>query len=160
RARGELTLRAPKVVPLVLSLDARLEGETTRLQVSGAGGLEPLVAWLPPPAVAAVGGRPLEVALDADLTAARGLAAQGRLRLGAALAASGSVTVAKGGLEASLPSASADLAFVAAVAGLGWAPTGRAELSAATAAWRPETGGPTLRGTVRLAAMTLPPAAA
>src|SRR5262245_25930466 len=44
RARGELTLRAPKVVPLVLSLDARLEGETTRLQVSGAGGLEPLVA--------------------------------------------------------------------------------------------------------------------
>jgi hypothetical protein len=161
QAHAELTLRAPRVAPLVVTLDGRQDGDTTRLSLAGRGGVDPLVAWLPAPAIAAARQRPLDVLLDVELSEARGVVARGRLGVGDALAAGGTLTIANGVLDASLPSASADLAFASAVGGLGWAATGRAELSGVSVSWRSEAGSlPTGRATVRIPRATLPPEAA
>jgi hypothetical protein len=160
-ARGELTLHEAQGPPLTLRLQARLAGQTPTLTLTGTGGLAPVAAWLPAQAAAMVRDRALELQLDVDLGTKDRLAARGRARVGDALSAEGSATLAKGILEVALPRAVVDLDFAAAATGLGGGATGRAELSEVTATWRPEDGfRPTLRARLRLPELAVPPATA
>jgi hypothetical protein len=156
-ARGELTLGDPAAGPLVLTVQGHVADNTPRLVVTGRGPLAPVAALLPGPA-AAFRGRALELRLDVDLGSA--VTARGQVSLGDGLAAAGTVTVAGGRLEATLDRASADLALAAALAGVEWAPTGRAELSGFTLAWASGAPQPTVRTTLRVPAARIPAAAA
>lgn len=160
-ARGELTLREGPAPPLTLSLEARQDGEAARLTLAAGGGLAPLARSLPGGAAAALAGRTLELRLEVDLGAGGSVVARGRAAVGDALVAAGSATFKGGVLEVALSQATVDLGFGAGFAGLGWTPSGRAELGDATATWRVGAGAwPTLRATVRVPALTVPAAGA
>jgi hypothetical protein len=151
-ARGELTLRDDRAPPLALRLDGRLEGDTARVTVTGRGALAPLGGWLGD-AGAAIGERPLELEAELQAGPAAALAARGRIALG-------EVALKGGVLDVAFPRATVDLDLAAALAGLAWRPTGRAELGEVTVTWPRGAGTrPTVRGTVRLAALGLPAAA-
>ncbi|HEV8672772.1 MAG TPA: hypothetical protein VGX21_01890 [Methylomirabilota bacterium] len=159
-ARAELTAREGRGAPLVVTVDARREGTTAKLMLAGHGGAAPVAGWLPATTATALRERTLALRVDVDLAGGSALTGRGNLAIGDLLAAGGVVTLKDGLLEATLPTASADLAFGAALAGLAWTPTGRAELSAVSVSWRPDgTLGPTIRAAVRVPALTLPAAA-
>jgi hypothetical protein len=155
-AQGELRLGDP-AAPLVLAVQGHVDKEMPRLAVTGRGGVAPLAALLPGPA-AALRDRALELRLEVDLGAA--MAVRGEVSLGDGLAAKGTATVGGGGVEGTLERASADLAVVAALAGLEGAPTGRAELAGLTLSWRSGAAQPTIRTTLRVPAARIPAAAA
>jgi hypothetical protein len=158
-AKGTLTVRDAAAPPLTLGIEARLDGDTARLAVAGDGPLAPVAAWLSPAAAATLRGRALDLRLDADLGQADALA-RVRLAVGDGLDAAGTVALKAGGLEVTFPRATADLGLLAAVAGLGWQPTGRAEVSDLTATWKSGGGRmPAMRAVVRVPALGLPPAA-
>jgi hypothetical protein len=160
-ARGTLVLHAASGPPLTLTFDGRLDGQTAHVGLAAQGGLGPLAALMIEPAAAVVRTRTLELRVDADLGAPGTLTARGRLAMGDALAADGTASVKDGALELALTRAHLDLGFAAPLIGLGWRPTGRAELSDVSVAWRPEGGGgPTVRGLVSLPTVTVPAAAA
>ena len=58
--RGEVLLRDRGQARFGLGLDARPEGDTVRLALSGEGQIAPLAPWLPPAVVRAVGPAPVE----------------------------------------------------------------------------------------------------
>ena len=157
-AKGTLAVHDAAGPPLTLAVEARLDGDTARLAVAGRGPLAPIASWLPPGVAAALRERALDLRVDADLGQADALARL-RLALGEALGAAGTVALKAGVLEVTLPRATADVGLLAAAAGLGWQPTGRAELSDLTATWKSDGGRlPTMRATVRVPALGLPAA--
>ena len=160
--RGEVMLRDRAQARFGLGLDARPEGDTVRLALSGEGQIAPLAPWLPLALVRAVGPAPV------DLRAQLGLSSQGIAWRGGSAA----------GWEISRPSrarcrsaraccaspssgGSVDLGFVAAVAGQTDPVRGRAELTDGEISWSPERGGwPSARADLRVVEATLPPAVA
>jgi hypothetical protein len=157
-AKAELTLREPRVAPLVVTMTGKAEGQAAGVALTGRGGLVSLASWLPARSATALRERTLDLALELDLPPGQATTARGRIAIGDTVVVEGTAVVKDGAVEATLPSATADLAFAAAVAGLDWTPTGRVELSQATARWRPGGEGPTLRAGVRAAALSLPAA--
>lgn len=159
-ATAELTLRPARGAPLALALQGRVDGPTTRLALTGRGGLASVAGWLPPPSAPLMTAQALDLSLEVDARPGQALAATGTLRIGDVLAAAGTATLANGTLEVALPRAVVDLAFAAGVTGVAWRPAGRAELTDLAASWRPEAGGrPVVRTGVRLPTVRLPAAA-
>ncbi len=159
-AKGTLTLRPPSGAPLTLALDGRLNGTAARLGLEARGALAPLAGWVPDAMVAALGDRAVELHLEADLGTAGAVAARGRLAFGDLVDAHVTAALESGVLELAVSQGHADLAFVAALAGLGWRPTGRVELSDVTATWPGAGAGPTVRGVLRVPTLTVPAIAA
>lgn len=159
-ATGELTLREAGQAPLVVSLNARTEGDLVRLALSGRGALAPVAAWIEDGGPSVLRGQSVEVSMAADLGPAPALNARGTVSVGDVMAGGGTAVFKDGVLQLSLPHATADLAFAAWVARLGWQPTGRAELADLTATWRPNAGSwPVLQAVLRLPSIALPAAA-
>lgn len=159
-ARAEVTLRAAWGAPLVLTMDGRLDRETARLALVGRGGLAPLSAWLPDGGATSRGEGALDLRLDAELGPSAPAHARGHLALGDVVVAEGEATHGDGALRIVLSRAAADLAFVARAVGLGWEPSGRAELADVTATWRRGGGAlPTVGAQVRVSPLALPAAA-
>ncbi len=159
-AKGTLTARAGGGRPLTLRLDARLDGDTARLALAGQGPLAPVAGWLPAAAATALGGAAVDLRVDADL-GSRESVARVHVGGGAGLEAAGTLTVAGDAVTLQLSRASADLGTAAGLGGLAWRPTGRAELSEASATWEAgRAGWPTVRATLRVPALTLPAAGA
>jgi hypothetical protein len=136
-ATAELTLRSGAGVPLVLTADARMEGPTVRVRLTGRGELGPVAGWLPPSA-GALASRPLSLTLDVGLAATASVSARGGLALGDVLRVDGEGTLRDGTIRVASAHLDVDLGVAGALAGLGWRPAGRAELSDVTLTWRPE----------------------
>jgi hypothetical protein len=160
QAKGTLTVRDDAgSPPLVLGIEGKLDGATARVAVSGQGPLASVAAWLPPAAAATLRERALDLRLDADVGEADAVA-RVRLAIADGLDAAGTVALKTGSVEATFPKTTVDLGLVAAAAGLGWQPTGRAEISDLSATWKTDGGRlPTLRAVVRVPALGVPAAA-
>lgn len=157
-ATAELVLREPGGGPLTVTAQARMDGQTVRVDVTGRGRLAPAARWFPP-AVTAVAGEPFSLRLEVGLAPSGSASARVGLTLGDVVAVEGDAEVREGTLHATLSRAEADLGV--ATAALGWRPVGRVVVDHAELRWRPQDGPvPHVDATWRVASLALPAAAA
>jgi hypothetical protein len=159
--RGEVLLRDRGQARFGLGLDARPEGDTVRLALSGEGQIAPLAPWLPPAVVRAVGPAPVELRAQLGLEPGDRLAGRISSRLGDLVTLEGTVSLREGLLRLAELRGAADLGFIASASGRTDPIRGRAELTDGEVSWSPERGGwPSARADLRLVDATLPPAVA
>ena len=158
---GEVLLRDRGQARFGLGLDARPEGDTVRVALSGEGQLAPLAPWLPPAVVRGVGSAPVDLRAQVGLESGDRLAGRVSTRLGDLATLEGAVSLREGVLGLTELRGAADLGFVASAAGRTDPVRGRAELTDGEVSWSPERGGwPSARADLRVVEATLPPAVA
>jgi hypothetical protein len=156
RATSELTLRRPGAAPFDLAVSARMDGDTARLGIEGRGRLAPLAAWLGERVGSTIERDMVLLSLEATLGPDRRIEARGAAGVGDGIALEGDAVLADGTLRATLSRGAADLALLARLLGLGWEPSGRAEVADATVAWKLDAPGlPVVRAQVALPTLAL-----
>jgi hypothetical protein len=155
--QGEVLLRDRTRTRLTFRLDARGDGDTVRLGLTGEGQLAPLRPWLPPGAARAAGAAPVDVRVEASLEPRDRLSGRASVRLGNLATLEGSLSLGEGRVGVAGLRGAAELGFVASAAGRPGPARGRVELADGEVSWEAARGGwPSARAALRLAEGLLP----